>query len=613
MNNDLLPYYQNELAFVRNLAKEFAEDHAGVADQLNLNAQSGESQDPHVERMIQAFAFLTGRIRKKLDDDFPEVAGALLGMLYPHSLAPLPSMAIVEFQLDRAQATLTDGYPIGRGQQLETEPVDGEVCHYRTCYPVTLWPFEVLEASLAKLPFAPGLSVKGAGAWLRIRLRCFAKEMDFGKLKLNSIRVFLNGQAQHVLALYELISNHLLALTVAPPGSSASPTLLRNEHLRPVGFAEPESVLPWSPRSHPGYRLLTEYFAFPQKFYFFDLCGLTDQVRAGLGNELEFCFYLDQTNLDLEHNISRNTFRLGCTPMINLFAQRADPIRLTQEETQYRVVADRRRSAEACEIYSIDAVTATSPDGDRAVYQPFYSLRHATSRGLPQLFWFATRSPSSRTEHQVDSGTEIYLSLVDLGLSPHAPANWTVEAETLCFNRDLPARLPAGGQRPSLSLTEGGPVSSISCLTAPTPTRRPSSDRGLMWRLISHLSLNHLSLTGGPEGADALREILRLHDHVDSPETQAKLAGIRSVTSQRVIRRLPADVGDGVCRGILAEIELDEDYYADNGLFLFAAVLERFLGLYASVNSFIQLSIRGKQRDRTLKTWKPRIREREAV
>jgi len=134
-----------------------------------------------------------------------------------------------------------------------------------------------------------------------------------------------------------------------------------------------------------------------------------------------------------------------------------------------------------------------------------------------------------------------------------------------------------------------------------------------MWRLISHLSLNHLSLTGGPEGADALREILRLHDHVDSPETQAKLAGIRSVTSQRVIRRLPADVGDGVCRGILAEIELDEDYYADNGLFLFAAVLERFLGLYASVNSFIQLSIRGKQRDRTLKTWKPRIREREAV
>jgi len=607
MRNELLTYYNLELTFIRKLAIEYAEDHPEVAARLRINPQSGAGADPHVERMISAFAFLTARIRQKLDDDFPEITHALLGVLYPHYLAPIPSMAIVEFQLDRGQATLTEGYPVRSGQALETEPVDGESCTYRTCYPVTLWPIEVVDASLGRLPAASAGVGKDVSALLRIRLKCFAQDMTFAKLNLESLRFFLNGQDQHIFALYELIFNHLAEVTVAVTGDSPQPVTLGAGSVRPVGFEAAEAVLPFSARSFPGYRLLAEYFAFPQKFCFFELAGLTEKVRSKLGNEIEIRMYLDRSAPDWSPNVAGSTFRLGCTPVVNLFKQPADPIPLSHEESEYRVVPDRRRPGASCEIYSIEGVTAVSPEGERVRYEPFYSLKHAAKPGVEaKAFWLANRRPSSRSEHEVRQGTEVYLSLVDLAFNPSSPADRTLDVETECLNRDLPERLPSGGGRPRFQLTEGGPVA-ISSLSPPTPTRRPPLGPGTLWRIISHLSLNHLSITGSGESTDALKEILKLYDYADSPETRSKIDdGILKVSSRRVTGRVKGDPGGGVCRGVRVEIEFDEDRFTDHGLFLFASVLERFLGLYAAVNSFTQLSITSKQRPRVLRLWAPR-------
>jgi len=300
---------------------------------------------------------------------------------------------------------------------------------------------------------------------------------------------------------------------------------------------------------------LTEFFTFPQKFLFFDLGGLDPEVLGKAGNKLEIYFYLDRSTVDLERNVGKEMFQFGCTPVVNLFRQRAEPIALTHAEAEYRVVPDARRPL-AGEVYSIDRVTATSPDNRQVEYQPFYSFKHASDRCERKAFWYATRRPAAG---ELDRGTEVFLSLVDLAFSPSSPADGTLDVETTCLNRDLPHRLPLGEDQPNMRLAKGGPLRRIVCVTGrPTPTLRPAMKHGAMWRLISHLSLNHLSLVDYEEGADALREILKLYDFADSAETRAMIDGIRSVRSRRVTGRSPTDAG-GFCRGVEVTVHFDEE------------------------------------------------------
>ncbi|MBI4586182.1 MAG: type VI secretion system baseplate subunit TssF [Planctomycetes bacterium] len=607
MSDELLPYYNKELAFIRKLGAEFAENHPEVAAALRIGPDACE--DPHVERMIMAFAYLAARIRHKLDDDFPEITSSLLGVLYPHYLAPVPSMAIAEFQLDRGQGSLVEGYPVGRHQTIETEPVDGEPCRFRTCFPVAVWPIEVVSARLGVPPPTLALKIDEAAAVLRLEMKCFARDMTFAKLKLPKLRFYLNGQAQHVFALYELIFNNTLEVTLANSEKDPRPVRLGRGAVRTVGFEAEEGLLSYTPRSFLGYRLLTEFFTFPQKFCFFDIADLTPHKLSQLGNKIEICFYLGRLPGDLERNVTADTFKLGCAPMVNLFAQRAEPIRLTHTESEYRVVPDARRPL-ATEVYSIDRVAGTSPAGEETEYQPFYSFKHSLDHQKPQTFWYATRRPSQRLRGPTDHGTEMFLSLVDPGFNPEAPANWVVNVETTCLNRDLPKRLPFGGGQPNLQLAEGGPFSRIQCLTPPTPTLRPPLGNGALWRLISHLSLNHLSIADPEDKPDALREILKLYDFRDSPETRSKIDGVLKVATRRAIARVSGGGLNGFCRGIEVSIEFDEERFSDHGLFLFASVLERFLGLYCSINSFTQLSVKTKQRREVLRQWLPRASEK---
>ena len=587
MTEDLLPYYNRELSYIRRHAGRFAEAHPKVAARLRLGPDG--SEDPHVERLLQGFAYLTSRVRHKLDDEFPEITQALIGTLYPHYLAPIPSCAVVRLDLDPGQNELTAGLTVPRGQTLESEPIQGEPCRFRTAYPVTLYPVDVRLATLASAPFtAPATPrANSALAVLRVGLGTRSPNVRFANFAgMTTIRLFLRGQPQHTQRLYELLLNHAVEVAFAKRPDDKSAVAVGPEAIQAVGFARDEALLPYPARSFVGYRLLTEYFTFPQKFLFVDV-AVPPAALARADGVLEMFVYLNRQATDLEPNVTADTLELGCTPIVNLYEQPAEPIRLTQQQFEYRVVPDHRRPL-AHEIYSIDRVTATAADGREAEYVPFFAVKHGGSKSAGP-YWHGTRRPAAdaaepKTETTaVDRGTEVYLSFVDIGFNPAAPIDWTVSVRATCMNRDLPARLPFGGGQPRLQLTEGsGLVTRITCLTPPTPTVRTHLREEGLWRLVSHLTLNHLSLTDGPDGADALREILALYDFTESAVTRAQIEGVRAVSGKRVLGR----ANGAVCRGVEVGVEFDEDRYTGNGLYLFASVLDRFFTLYASVNTF---------------------------
>ena len=609
MPDDLLTYYERELAFLRQVGAEFAGKYPKIASRLLLEAN--KSEDPQVERLIQGFAFLAARIHHKIDDEFPEITDALLGVLYPHYLAPIPSMSIVQFVIDPEQGKLTSGHLIPRGTPLYSQPVAGSPCRFRTCYPVTLWPVEVTAARIEE-PDRQRRSAEAVAA-IRLELRCLGG-MAFAQLEIERLRFFLSGESPLAYGLYELLLNNACQVQLRVPGEAGGrpPISLSPNCLQAVGFGPDEGMLSYTPRSFLGYRLLQEYFNFPEKFLFVDVCELDRAAHAGAGDRLDVVIYLNRVPR-LEQPINASTFRLGCAPIINLFEQIAEPIRLSQAQTEYRVIPDVRRQ-NATEVYSVDTVASISPQSQEAVtFQPFYSFKHLAEQERQQAFWHAIRRPSQRKE---DLGTEVYLSLVNFNFQPTLPPLETLTVHTTCTNRDLPGRLPFGGdtrrlpspgERGDFELEGAAPLLSIRCLKKPTETARPPLRRGAQWRLISHLSLNYLSICDG--GRDALQEILKLYDFSDSAVVRQHIAGITDVSSRRVVGRPGSMPWNGFCRGMEVTIQFDEEKYVGSGVFLFASVLEKFLGLYASLNSFTQLVATTQQREEPLRQWPPRAGE----
>jgi len=618
MRDDLLPYYESELTFIRQMAAEFAAKYPKVAGRLQL--QSQPCADPHVERLIEAFALLTARVRRKVDDEFPEITESLLEVLYPHYLRPIPAMSIAQVEVDPEQGKLTTGYPVDKGVTLYSKPVGGIPCQFRTCYPVTLWPLEVTSASVVSPSgFSIGPAVSAAAAVVRIELRCLGGA-KFVELQVDTLRFFLGGDSQTAHTLYELIGNNAFRLVIRNPmkGSRAAPTVLPKTRLHQVGFGRREGLLPYSDRSFLGYRLLQEYFSFPEKFLFFEISGLDGVPRTGFDDRFEILILLNEFQrkerlAQLEQTVNADTFRLGCTPIINLFERCAEPIRISHAVSEYRVISDVHNEL-ATEVYSVDRVTSTAPySQEPQEYQPFYSLRHTYNRDPGQTFWHSSRRPSHR---KGDGGTEVYLALVDLGFKPSLPPVETLTVHVTCTNRDLPAKLPFTGQFGELEM-ESGPVLRIRCLRKPTETVRPplgtgpaqeNSTRGsLQWRLISHLGLNHLSIIDA--GLNALQEILKLYDFSERPEVQKQIAGITRISSTPQIARVPSEHGIVFCQGIRVSAEFDEEQYVGSGVFLLASVLERFFGLYGPINSFSELRITTKQRKGILRQWAPRAGE----
>ncbi|RPI76939.1 MAG: type VI secretion system baseplate subunit TssF [Desulfobacteraceae bacterium] len=598
MENDLLQYYERELTFIREMGAEFAVKYPKIAGRLQLEADKCE--DPHVERLIESFAFIAGRIHKKIDDDFPAISESLLNVLYPHYVNPIPSMAVVQFNPIKLNVP-AEGYRLDKDLRLYSQPVDGFPCQFTTTQPITLWPVQVTAAGLQD-PLKP---VKNARQVISIRLEPFEK-IKISEIAWKNLRFFLNGPPQQIYHLYELLCNHAchLELTSTDEKGFVEQLSLKPSDLIPLGFDPAENMLFYSPRSFPGYLLLFEYFCYPEKFLFIDLHGLDRLSKLNFTDSLEIRIYLDRLpKKDLI--VNAETFCLNAAPAINLFKHPAEPIRVEQQKTEYRVVPDLRRQ-KATEVFSVDRVTAVPTADPTAVfeYRPFYSLDHhhdANEADARRVFWMSRRTPSLKKD---DKATEVYLSFADPGLKAAQPGVDSLLVHTTCTNRDLPSRLPFGHPSGDFDLESPAPVESIASLIKPTPSRRPFLAGALHWRLISHLSLNYLSIVQG--GENALKEILKLYDFDDSAATRRQIDGIAKLESRYVTKK----IGQSFGRGVEITITFDEDKFIGSGYYLLACVLERFLGQYVSVNSFSQLVVKTLQKKEIVKRWPPRNGER---
>lgn len=603
----LLPYFERELTYLRSRAQEFAKTYPKIANRLQVGADG--SEDPHVERMIQAFALIAARVHRRIDDDFPLVTESLLNVLYPHYLRPFPSCSIAQFSLGGAAGQMSGVATIERGSQVTTRAVRGVVCKFRTAYSLDLAPVKIRSASYRHTVAAPeGTKLpQAATSVISVQLEMLSGQMSWAKLP-QALRVYLDGEPSQVGLLRESLCSRCVALMVqvTPHGPWMGPFA---ERPGMAGFADDEALIDYDERSHPAYRLLTEYFSFSEKFNFVDLplpraallAPATHGEAMPSGRTLTLHFVLsgfrsDSDQARLLESITDSNFVLGCTPVVNLFQQNADPIRVTHAVTQYPVVVDARR-AFGYEVYSIDKVfrVKQTPHGESIdEFRPFFSLHHDDLMGqsehvgeaLPGRYWNVQRDEAVAA---TSPGYEMEMSIVDTDFNPATPQVDTLSIHVTATNRNLPSQLSFGTVGGDLFMEGGGVAREIRMLRKPTATFQIDRGKGSLWRLVSHLSLNHLSLSG--RGVEALKEMLRLYDLPQDATNRRQVDGIEAIDFVPATAWLTGEPFATFVRGTEVQLVVDEESYVGTGLSLFAAVLDRFFGLYVHINSFTQLTV----------------------
>lgn len=577
---ELLSYYRSELANLRQAGQSFAQSYPKLAERLELSADG--SADPHVERLIESFAFLTARIQRRLDDEFPEITSALLSSLFPHLAHPIPPLSIAQFHPDPARRPGDTGYTLPRHTALFTQTIQGLDCRFQTCYPVTLWPLQVTDAHFEPKTNFDFLGNYGTVASV-LRLRIEPDKTKLSELQIEKLRFYIQGDSDISGSLYETLFADCVGAALFD-ADTESAVWLPADAVKPVGFADEEDVIPYGNPSHPGYRLIQEYFALPEKFLFFDIHHLDKNPSS---SAIDILFLL-KTAPRPYLQIGRQNFQLGCTPIVNLFRRSSEPIRLDHTKAEYRLVADARRER-TMEVHSVLSVHATSdPTKADRIFQPIYSATATGTDTQNQAYWFARREATGRADI---GGSELFLSFVDLAFRPTQPPDQTVFAQLLCTNRDLATQIP---ENTILQTEERAPIARIVCLRKPTATAYPPMGGTSRWALISNLSLNYLSLSDSTESLNTLKQILLLYSLSPSPAILQQIDGIRSMKSRPVNRRLGKD-WKSFCSGREVHLTLNEKCFSGGSLYLFATVLSRFLGLYSAINSFTQLVVERSQ------------------
>jgi type VI secretion system protein ImpG len=626
MDPRLLRLYENELAFVKDMGAEFAAEHPKVAARLDLGTT--EVADPYTERLLEGFAFLTARIQLKMEAEFPTFTQSLLQMVYPHYLAPTPSMTVARFRTD---ATAIRGMPQGvvlpagtvLRSLLGTE--DQTNCEFRTGHAVHLLPIDLTEAeymSSAAAVAALGLpEQRGVKAAIRLRLKA-AGGLPFNKINLESLSLFLGGPEGSRARLYEQLVANVASIFVRPT-TRPLPWMdkLPPSAIRARGFEEDEALLPRTPQSFDGYRLLQEYYAMPERFLFIDIDGMDRSVIRCASSELDVVILLNRSEPVLATSFGLDHVKLFCTPAINLFPKRSDRVNLSEREVEHVIVPDRMRPLDF-EVFNVQSVEGYGGDGgDAQQFMPFYAANDLSQNAGLRSYYLLRRQPrqlSSRARQRGPRssylGHEVLISLVDPEAAPFSHSLRQLGLDLLCTNRDLPLSMPVGKQQTDFTITVSAPVESVRCEVGPTPPRPCRTDGDYAWRFISHLGLNYLSITDSDasHGAAALRELLRLYVPSTTSPAARQLESLLSVTSYPVVRRIHGSGPVAVGRGLEVTLLMEEAAFGGNPGILLAAVLDRFFAKYVSINGFTETVLRSPERGEVMR-WPMQIGQRPTL
>ncbi len=624
MDPNLMRLYEAELSYLREMGAEFADEFPKVAGRLDL--ANTEVADPFVERVLEGFAFLTARIQLKMEAEFPTFTQSLLQMVYPHFAAPTPSMVIARVTPSDALSTMPAGVLLPKGTELRSllGTEDQTNCVFRTAHPVHMLPVTVAEAEYIGAGAAvaalgvPGSSL--AKAALRLRLRSMGS-LPISRIALDRLTFYLGGPEVARMRLYEQLSAQVLSIVVRPTVRPIPwQERLHPASLVPAGFEPEEALLPALPQTFDGYRLLQEYYALPERFLFFTLTGLDRAAIRCTGTEMDVIILLDNSEPTLAA-LNPGHLLLNCTPAANLFPKRADRVNLDGTRDEHLVVPDRMRPLDY-EVFSLGAVEGFPADGGPTQpFLPFYAASDLSRNPGHRSYYMQRRQPhllSSRARQRGPRssyvGHDVFVSLVDADnqRTPHLLRQLGVDL--LCTNRDLALSMPVGKQHTDFTVVVNAPIASVRCLVGPTAPRPCRPDGDLAWRFISHLGLNYLTLTDTDalQGAAALRELLRLYVPPNNTRAARQLEGLLSVKAEPVVRRIP---GAGpVCagRGLQVRLAIDDTPFGGAGGILFAAVLDRFLGKYVSINAFIETVMTTPDRGQVMR-WPLRLGRRPVV
>jgi len=609
MDRRFLDLYNRELAHLRVMGAEFAKHFPKIAGRLGGLDEFQACQDPFVERLLEGFAFLAARVQLKLDAEFPRFTQSLIETICPHYLAPTPSMCIVQFKPELDEKGLADGFSIPRGCSLYSMlgTSDQTRCEYRTAHDVTLWPIKLNQADyytreLASLEIPALPNVK---AGIRLRIQTTAG-LHFSELKLDSLNLHLMGAGEVPMQLYEHLLANAAAVVVQP---AAKPVkwhkIVDASCIQRVGFDNRQKLLPYDARSFQGYRLLHEYFSFPERFMFIELTGLGDAIRHCDENQVDVIILFRESKVELEGTIGADNFGLFCSPAVNLFEKRLDRIPVSDRFSEFHVVPDRTR-AQDFEVYKLTKVMGYGARSDLLQeFLPFY-LAKDVGDGNASGYYVVNRVPipqvrdagSKSRRSRSYAGSEAYISLVDSRAAPYSTDVKQLGIEALCTNRDLPLHMPIGIGASDFTMEKAAPCTSIRCIGPPTSPKPSHTEGEFAWRVINHLSLNYLSLndTSGGEGGSALRDILRLYSDTSDMQTRKQIDGLKSISSRPITRRITGSGSIAFARGLEVTINLEEAAFEGTGVFLLGAVLEQFFAKYVSINSFTETVVKTIER-----------------
>jgi type VI secretion system protein ImpG len=619
--DDPLAYYRRELDYLRNAGREFARKHPEMAGRLELGGL--ESPDPHVERLIESFAFLTGRIRRDLDSEFPSIAGALLEALHPGFMTPVPAMTVVRFVPDLKQGVASARRLVGRGTPLhafgrrERTPEVADVpCQFRTCYPVDVWPISVTLARMEDARSHPAMRERSdVTQVLRLRLQCSATSFGRkdGQIAPDSLRFHLYGDWGQINPLYELLLCNLTEVQLVARDALAAANCRARVGWEEAGFGADDAVLPAAANAHPAYRLLQEYFAFPRKFMFFDASALgaaIDALPDGQASDCLDLLILISGQADQAMQVQASQFQLGCTPAVNLFERTSEAIRLDQRSVEYRLIGDLRREA-STEIHSIVSVQAAYADGQRGKPLTSYAMAPQLGAAAQAPFWVARRDHALGADR---SGTDMFLSFIGaVGGDGPPEAAPLISATVLCTNRNLaeairPDPIDAPPEQACFQADASIGVLPASCLYQPTRQIAPPLDGETLWRLASLLNLNQLSLNHQPgqhDGSAALQQLLDLCNSGDSVAGARQIRAIKSLQYRTVVRPVRTGPAPGFRRGIELVLAFKRGDFSEGTPLMMAAVLHRFFPMYVSVNSFASVTV--MDGSNKVKAWAPSI------
>lgn len=632
MDPRLLDYYNGELAYLREMGAEFAQEFPKVAARLTM--EGVEVSDPYVERLLEGFAFMAARLHMKIDSEFPKFTQNLLETIYPDFLAPTPSIGVVELTPDYNDAALADGPSMPRGASINAPLPRGETshCRFTTAHPVRLWPIELASASYFK--YAPDLSLNALSVsgvirgGLRMKLKSTAALL-FNQIDCDELVLHIKAPDEVSLGLFEAILAQSLGGAVFW-GTKAGQknAVLRLDQITAYGFEDDLSLMPFDARSFQGYRIVREYFSFAQRYLFIKISGLGAAFKHIAGHTCELVLMSSQADDKLEPLVDAKCLSLYATPVCNVFEQKADRMFVKSQQHDQQLIVDRTRPAdfEVYRVLSVDGFTEGSEQETR--FAPFYGGHHEswnsdartaqpyfTIKRTSHVLSSAARRKGTRTGYV---GSEVFVSLVDENQAPFSSKVQQLSANVLATNRDLPLLIPIGSLA-NMTPPPGLPVTSTKMISGPSKPVSRLADGALAWQLIGHLNLNYHSLFGraneaggtsgeGSEGLPAhtlLKQMLSLYISPSDNSGKRIIEAISSLNAKPIVRRLPIAGPITFGRGLAITLKLNESGFAGTGAYLLGCVLERFFARHVSVNSFTQLTLESDFRGEIAK-WPPR-------